>query len=60
MILDPAVLTILVLLSIVLNVFLFMKLVVIKTELNDIKQSTRLTNDEVNKLQERLKKLKMQ
>lgn len=60
MILDPAVLTILVLLSIVLNVFLFMKLVVIKTELSEIKQSTRLTNDEVNKLQERLKKLKMQ
>ncbi|ABR55357.1 conserved hypothetical protein [Methanococcus vannielii SB] len=60
MILDPAVLTILVLLSIVLNVFLFMKLVVLKTELEGIRQSTRLTSDEVSKLQERLKKIKTQ
>ncbi|WP_052288949.1 hypothetical protein [Methanococcus maripaludis] len=57
--LDPSVLTILVLISIVLNVFLFMKLVVLKGELEGIKQSTRLTNDEVNKLQERIKSIKL-
>jgi len=57
--LDPSVLTILVLISIVLNIFLFMKLVVLKSELEDIKQSTRLTSDEVNKLNERLKSIKM-
>ncbi|ABO35320.1 conserved hypothetical protein [Methanococcus maripaludis C5] len=56
---DPGVLTFLVLISIVLNIFLFMKLVVLKGELEGIKQSTRLTNDEVNKLNERLKNIKM-
>ncbi|AEK19582.1 hypothetical protein [Methanococcus maripaludis] len=57
--LDPGVLTVLVLISIVLNIFLFMKLVVLKGELEDIKQSTRLTSDEVNKLNERLKSIKL-
>ncbi|WP_459202246.1 hypothetical protein [Methanococcus sp. CF] len=57
--LDPSILTILVLISIVLNIFLFMKLVVLKSELEDIKHSTRLTSDEVNKLNERLKNIKL-
>jgi len=44
--------------SLILNVILFIKVVQLKTELDYIKQSTKLTREELEKIQERLKRLK--
>ena len=44
--------------SLILNVILFIKVVQLKTELDHIKQSTKLTREELEKIQERLKRLK--
>jgi len=44
--------------SLILNVILFIKVVQLKTELDHVKQSTRLTREELERIQERLKRLK--
>ncbi len=44
--------------SLILNIILFIKLVQLKKELDRVRQSTRLTREEVQKLNERLGKLK--
>ncbi len=44
--------------SLIINVILFIKIIQLKRELENVKQSTRLTREEVQKLNERLGKLK--
>jgi hypothetical protein len=44
--------------SLIINVILFIKIIQLKRELDNVKQSTRLTREEVQKLNERLGKLK--
>ena len=44
--------------SLILNVILFIKVVQLKTELDHVKQSTRLTREELEKINERLRRLK--
>jgi type II secretory pathway pseudopilin PulG len=44
--------------SLAINVILFIKIVQLKKELDQVKHSTRLTREEVQKLNERLGKLK--
>jgi hypothetical protein len=44
--------------SILLNIILFIKIIQLKQELDSVKHSTRLTREEVQKLNERLGKLK--
>ncbi|AEF96705.1 hypothetical protein [Methanotorris igneus] len=55
----PEILVTLVVISIALNVVLFVKVVMLQRELNAVKKSTQLTKEEVEKLNERLKRLKM-
>lgn len=45
--------------SLILNIILFIKLVQLKKELDRVRQSTRLTREEVQKLNERLGKIKI-
>ncbi|MDK2791036.1 MAG: hypothetical protein PWP15_1545 [Methanothermococcus sp.] len=56
---DYNVILVIVLISLLLNVILFFKVVQLKKEMDGIKDSTRLTKEEVSKLNERLKRLKM-
>ncbi|MBW9219867.1 hypothetical protein KKP89_00200 [Methanothermococcus sp. SCGC AD-155-N22] len=44
--------------SLVLNVILFIKVIQLKIELDNVKQSTRLTREELEKINERLRRLK--
>ena len=44
--------------SLILNAILFIKVIQLKRELDQLKQSTRLTREELEKIQERLKRLK--
>ncbi|AEH07333.1 hypothetical protein [Methanothermococcus okinawensis] len=44
--------------SLILNILLFTKLMQLKNELDNVKHSTRLTREEVEKLNERLKRIK--
>ncbi len=44
--------------SLLINIVLFIKVIQLKNELDKLKQSTRLTREEVQKLNERLSKLK--
>jgi uncharacterized protein YoxC len=45
--------------SVALNIFLLIKVMHLQKELSAVKQSTKLTREEIEKLNERLKKLKM-
>ena len=40
--------------SIIINIVLFIKVMQLKNELNNVKQSTRLTREELEKINERL------
>ena len=44
--------------SLSINIILFIKLMQLKKELDDVKQSTRLTREELDKINERLGRLK--
>jgi len=44
--------------SVILNVILGIKIIMLQKELNEVKKATRLTKEEVDKLNERLRKLK--
>ena len=44
--------------SIILNILLFIKVMQLKNELNRVKQSTRLTREELEKINERLSRFK--
>ena len=44
--------------SLILNVILFIKIVQLKRELDHVKQSTRLTREELEKINERLRRIK--
>ena len=44
--------------SLILNVILFIKIVQLKRELDYVKQSTRLTREELEKINERLRRIK--
>ena len=44
--------------SLLLNVILFIKVIQLKKELDHVKQSTRLTREELEKINERLRRLK--
>jgi len=44
--------------SIILNIVLTIKLIQIKRELDYVKQSTRLTREELEKINERLRRIK--
>ena len=44
--------------SLILNVILFIKIVQLKRELDKLKQSTRLTREELERINERLKRIK--
>jgi len=44
--------------SLLINIILFVKLIQLKNELDNVKQSTRLTREELNKINERLGRLK--
>ena len=44
--------------SLITNVVLFVKVMQLKNELNKVKQSTRLTREELEKINERLSKFK--
>ena len=44
--------------SIILNIVLTIKLIQIKRELDHVKQSTRLTREELEKINERLRRIK--
>ena len=46
-------------LSITLNIILSIKLVQLKRELDQLKQSTRLTREELERINERLRRLKI-
>jgi len=44
--------------SLVLNVILFIKIIQLKRELDYLKQSTKLTREELEKINERLRRIK--
>ena len=44
--------------SVILNIILGIKVMMLQKELNDVKRATKLTKEEVDKLNERLRKLK--
>ena len=44
--------------SLILNIILFIKIVQLKRELDHVKQSTRLTREELEKINERLRRIK--
>ncbi|MBW9223103.1 hypothetical protein KKP90_00695 [Methanothermococcus sp. SCGC AD-155-E23] len=46
-------------LSITLNIILSIKLIQLKRELDQLKQSTRLTREELERINERLRRLKI-
>ncbi len=45
--------------SILLNIILVIKVIQLQRELEELKRATRLTKEEVEKLNERIKKLKL-
>ncbi|WP_421077809.1 hypothetical protein Mjas_00270 [Methanothermococcus sp. Ax23] len=55
---DTSVVLTIVVVSLLINIILFIKLMQLKKELDNVKQSTRLTREEVEKLNERLKRIK--
>jgi len=55
---DTTVALIIAVISILMNVILFIKLMQLKKELDNVRQSTKLTREEVEKLNERLRKIK--
>ncbi|WP_292459561.1 hypothetical protein [Methanothermococcus sp.] len=55
---DITVVLIMAIISLLINIVLFIKLVQLKKELDNVKHSTRLTREEVEKLNERLKRIK--
>ena len=55
---DTTVVLIIAVISILMNVILFIKLMQLKKELDNVRQSTKLTREEVEKLNERLRKIK--
>lgn len=44
--------------SLIINIVLFIKVMQLKNELNNVKQSTRLTREELEKINERLSRFK--
>jgi uncharacterized protein YoxC len=44
--------------SVILNIILGIKVMMLQKELNEVKRATKLTKEEVDKLNERLRKLK--
>ncbi len=56
---DVSVLYVIVAISLVLNVILGIKVIILQKELEEVKKATRLTKEEVDKLNERLRKLKI-
>jgi len=44
--------------SLILNIILTIRLIQLKRELNNVKQSTRLTREELEKINERLRRIK--
>ncbi|ENN96643.1 hypothetical protein J422_01076 [Methanocaldococcus villosus KIN24-T80] len=57
---DLIVLYVVVFISIILNIALGIKVIELQKELNELKQATRLTKEEVDKLNERLRRLKLE
>ena len=55
---DTSLVLTIVVVSLLINIILFIKLMQLKKELDNVKQSTRLTREEVEKLNERLKRIK--
>ncbi|MEO2117657.1 MAG: hypothetical protein ABGW92_04540 [Methanocaldococcus sp.] len=53
------ILYIIVAISIILNIILGIKVIQLQKELDELKRATRLTKEEVEKLNERLRKLKV-
>ena len=45
--------------SIILNIILGIKAIMLQKELDEVKRATRLTKEEVEKLNERIRKLKL-
>jgi uncharacterized protein YoxC len=45
--------------SIILNIILGIKVIMLQKELEEVKRATRLTKEEVEKLNERIRKLKV-
>jgi uncharacterized protein YoxC len=45
--------------SLILNIILGIKVMMLQKELDEVKKATRLTKEEVDKLNERLRKLKV-
>ena len=45
--------------SIILNIILGIKVIMLQKELEEVKRATRLTKEEVEKLNERIRKLKL-
>ncbi|XRO77881.1 hypothetical protein ACO3VM_07440 [Methanocaldococcus sp. 10A] len=56
---DMTVLYVIVAISLALNVILGIKVMQLQKELEEVKKATRLTKEEVDKLNERLRKLKV-
>ncbi|XRO76100.1 hypothetical protein ACO3TA_00295 [Methanocaldococcus sp. 28A] len=56
---DIIILYIIVGISLALNVILGIKVMTLQKELEEVKKATRLTKEEVDKLNERLRKLKI-
>ncbi|WP_456371990.1 hypothetical protein [Methanocaldococcus sp.] len=57
---DLTILYIIVAISILLNIILGIKVIQLQKELENVKKATRLTKEEVEKLNERLRKLKIE
>ncbi|MCQ6253593.1 hypothetical protein [Methanocaldococcus sp.] len=57
---DLTILYIIVTISILLNIILGIKVIQLQKELENVKKATRLTKEEVEKLNERLRKLKIE
>lgn len=57
---DLMILYIIVTISIILNIILGIKVMILQKELENVKRATRLTKEEVEKLNERLRKLKIE
>ena len=53
------ILYVIVAISIILNIILGVKVIMLQKELDEVKRATRLTKEEVEKLNERIRKLKL-
>ncbi|CAB3287121.1 conserved protein of unknown function [Methanocaldococcus lauensis] len=57
---DLTILYVIVFISLLLNIILGIKVIQLQKELENVKRATRLTKEEVEKLNERLRKLKIE